>query len=135
MNRFFLLLIGSSIFLLACNREQPDNSDFDAFYQRFLTDSLYQMAHIQFPLEGIPNNAQHPAELEQFRWQKEKWRMHRPFDPDSTGFRSEFSTFGDELIIERIEHESGEYGMERRFTRQGDGWYLIYYAGLNPFEQ
>ena len=30
--------------------------DFVAFYERFLQDSLYQMEHINFPLEGIPDN-------------------------------------------------------------------------------
>jgi hypothetical protein len=37
-------------------------------------------------------------------------------------------------MVERIVHQSGEYGMMRRFARLGGQWYLIYYAGLNSIE-
>lgn len=109
--------------------------DFISFYERFLNDSLYQMEHINFPLEGIPDNALGKASPNSnFKWQKEKWTMHRPIATDSTGFRSSFSQLGP-IIIEEILHESGQYGMLRRFSNNGEEWRLIYYAGLNPLKQ
>lgn len=104
--------------------------DFDAFYQQFHSDSLYQLAHIQFPLQGMSSRPEdHGAG---FRWEKEDWRMHRNFT-SSSGFTSEFISLGDDLVIENIVHQNGQYGMERRFSRLGgDEWYLIYYAALHP---
>ena len=93
------------------------------------------MEHINFPLEGIPDNALSKSDGgENFRWEKDNWTMHRPIVSDSTGFRSSFSQLGP-IIIEEILHESGQYGMLRRFSNNGEEWRLIYYAGLNPIKQ
>lgn len=141
--RTFVILLFTPFVLLSC--KQKDNTseiegdtlpkDFIAFYERFLQDSLFQMEHINFPLEGIPDNALKDSQLrENFRWQKEHWIMHRPIQKDGTGFSSTFSQLGP-IIIEEILHESGQYGMLRRFANSGEEWRLIYYAGLNPLKQ
>ena len=126
--------------LTACQAPESDDQQqvaaaqddgFEAFYQRFHQDSLYQIAHIQFPLQGVSSNPtdNHSA----FRWELDDWRMHRPFDEAESGFRSELTRLGVDFIIERIVHHQGLYGMERRFSRLGgDEWYLIYYAALHP---
>ncbi len=110
-------------------------ANFVAFYERFLQDSIYQIEHINFPLEGIPDNvSNHPNYTQDFRWQQSEWIMHRSFQGDSTGFSSSFSQLGP-IIMEKLLHESGQYGMLRRFSNDGDEWRLIYYAGLNPIKQ
>lgn len=138
--RVFLLLTILGFLQTACqDSQQPlqeveeatgEEPDFETFYQQFHADSLYQMAHIQFPLQGVSSRPEdHGAS---FRWEKEDWRMHRSFST-SSGFRSDFTTLGDDLVIENIVHKNGQYGMERRFSRLGgDEWYLIYYAALHP---
>ena len=141
MNYFRILLLLTSLGLLqtACQKTTPplegeaaavEEADFDTFYQLFHSDSLYQMAHIQFPLQGVSSRPEDHGTG--FRWGKEDWRMHRSFDASSS-FRSEFTSLGDDLVIENIVHKNGQYGMERRFSRLGgDEWYLIYYAALHP---
>lgn len=138
--RVFLLLTTLGFLQMACQDTPPplqeveetaaELPDFETFYQQFHADSLYQMAHIQFPLQGVSSRPEeHSAG---FRWEKEDWRMHRAFSA-SSGFRSEFIPLGDDLMIENIVHKNGQYGMERRFSRLGgDEWYLIYYAALHP---
>jgi len=109
---------------------EKDNS-FEEFYDNFHKDSLYQIEHIQFPLQGVSSNPtdHHSA----FRWEREDWRMHKRFNEAESGFRSEFTQLGDDFIIERIVHNQGLYAMERRFSKLGgDEWYLIYYAALHP---
>ncbi len=129
-----LFLVAVAALAIACNRSGSDK-DFEVFYERFLRDSLYQMEHITWPLEGIPDNVGSEEEAAGFRWERKDWIMHRPFD-ESTGFRSEFTPISEDLVIERIVHESGDYGMLRRYARLGDeGWQLIYYAGLNPLRE
>lgn len=107
-------------------------SGFLAFYQRFHEDSLFQLEHIIFPLPGIPAEAD-SATLAQdnFRWQKENWVLHRPIEDAGTQFARNFNKISDEMVIENITVAQGQYGMQRRFSKSGDDWYLIYYAGMN----
>ena len=60
-----LILFSITLTLLSCKQKEAASEalgdtlpeDFVTFYERFLQDSLYQMEHINFPLEGIPDNA------------------------------------------------------------------------------
>ena len=105
------------------------------FYQRFLTDSLFQMEHILFPLQGLPDRADSShLGTEGFRWQMDDWVLHQPIDPAS-GFSVNLRPMTEAYVQEDIRHESGLYGMERRYAYMDDGWYLIYYAGLNSLQQ
>lgn len=107
--------------------------DFRAFYDRFLTDSVYQLEHIQFPVPGLPNNA--TGDDPDFRWTRESWALHRPNDADQTGFSSRFTPIGDDLVVEQLVHSGSGMMLERRFARLDDeNWYLIYYAGMNPLQ-
>ena len=134
------IFIASSLLLIfACNSESASNesgnaADFKTFYEKFLTDSTFQIERIVFPLDGIPDNADSATLVNgNFKWTKENWRVHKAFDPEELGFSIQFIPFGDDLIIEKLTHNSGAYGMIRRFAKLEDGkWYLIFYAGLNP---
>lgn len=128
-----------SIFLPSCQPGSKDAKgfrDFQAFYEKFHQDSVFQLNHINFPLEGIPDNAgNYEGDLNSFRWEKESWQVHRPIDFEKSGYKQELNTFSDNMVVERIVHESGDYAMMRRFARLGDEWYLIYYAGLNSLNK
>ncbi len=130
---FGCILIGTACKNKAASESTVNSSDFIAFYERFLTDSLFQIEHVQFPLEGIPDNAD-SADVAggDFRWERETWQMHRKFDAEKTGFRVNLEPFGSEIVTERILHESGQYAMLRRYAKMDGEWRLIYYAGLNP---
>lgn len=104
--------------------------DFDEFYLRFHRDTAYQAAHITFPLEGLPSNADSTTIAEgTFRWQRADWVAHKLIDDKE--FTREFNGVGDMIIVENIRHNSGEYGMVRRWAKMDGEWYLIYYIGLN----
>jgi hypothetical protein len=134
---FFVFFLALALFT-ACESEAPtvaeNEPDFQAFHGRFLTDPGFQMAHIVFPLEGIPAGAETEAELNDYKWGKEDWVLHQPFDKGESGFHSEFVHLEPGLIAERITHHNGRYGMLRRWALLGNDWYLIYYAGLNALE-
>lgn len=112
--------------------ELPES--FANFYERFLTDSLYQMEHILFPLQGLPDKADSATiSSNTFRWEMDDWKIHRPIKAGND-FTISFRPLSETMIVESIRHESGVYAMERRFAEFDDGWYLIYYAGLNSVE-
>lgn len=110
--------------------DQP-YAEFMQFYDQFLTDSIFQMERVLFPLEGIPANVDSETLAKDFRWTPENWQLHRPFEFEGSDFEQKFIPFDEDLIIERIRHNSGAYASERRFAKIEGKWYLIYYAGLN----
>ena len=134
LNLFFCTIVLT--LALGCQSKKADYSDFNQFYEQFLQDSLFQVQHINFPLDGLPDNAvAYGDTLGNFRWTAENWRMHRPIDFDKTKFEQNFQTLGDELIIENIIDPTVGYGMMRRWAKIGGEWSLIYYVGLNPIQE
>ena len=107
-------------------------SDFLAFYQRFHDDSLYQLEHVVFPLQGLPADADSATIVNgKFRWQREGWAMHHPIEDAGTQFSRSMKKITDEMVIENIKVAGGQYGMQRRWSKSDDDWYLIYYAAVN----
>jgi hypothetical protein len=142
MRRYLLLLLALPFFQACQSGESPqqqtppaadtDLSDFYAFYQSFHLDSTFQMEHIIFPLQGLPSNADSlTIARNDFYWQAEDWKPHRPVDFETSEYKREITPLSEDIVVEKIIHRSGQTGMMRRFVRMGDDWYLIYFADLN----
>ena len=110
----------------------PD--DFVAFFDRFHTDSAYQMAHIMFPLEGLPTSTGDGDTLTTTRyyWPKADWKIHRRFTDPGHDFEQWYEVLNDRVIEHWILMKGTNLHMKRRFAKLEDGWYLIYYQGLRP---
>ena len=108
--------------------------DFEAFYQRFHADSLFQMEHIAFPLAGLPTHADSLEDGKSFFWQEDNWVLHRAFDNSLTGYERSRKRFESDIIVETIVQKDTDIGMIRRFVKMDDEWMLIYYAAMNQFE-
>lgn len=109
----------------------PDANDFETFYNKFHSDSIYQVEHVLFPLQGLPTNADTTVlRNRNFYFQKEDWVIQNRL-PENSDFRSDFTAIDSALVIERILHNSGQFAMERRFAKMDGEWMLIYYAGVN----
>jgi hypothetical protein len=102
----------------------PD--DFYPFYDRFHSDSLFQMDHIIFPLTGEP--AEEALKGHEWTWGREDWVMHHTFDDKGTFKRDWYAI--NSVIIEKISDSSGRFTMERRWAKIGDEWSLIYYKEM-----
>ncbi|NND09391.1 MAG: hypothetical protein HKN87_23710 [Saprospiraceae bacterium] len=132
----------SLLFILSACSESDQSSgsnaaesdDFEAFYQRFHADSLFQMEHIAFPLAGLPIHADSLEDARSFFWQEDNWVLHRAFDERLTGYERSRKRFGSNIIIETIVQKDTDIGMIRRFAKMDDEWILIYYAAMNQFE-
>ncbi len=108
---------------------------FRKFYENFHRDSVFQLNHIRFPLEGIPEREMEALELNDFFWKKEDWTLHRPFNPMDGSFVRDFQPLGEGMVVETIRHTEANYAMQRRFFRDGNEWYLIYYAAMNKLAE
>jgi hypothetical protein len=139
-----LLILSLFCFILACGNsngptaentnvsptDKQDMTDFYAFYNKFHSDTAYQMAHISFPLEGKPTQGADLVAGEKFYWQREDWAPHRPIDFETSPFERRIIPLGNDLVLEYIAHKKMNAGMMRRFAKLGDEWYLIYYEGM-----
>lgn len=103
---------------------------FQEFYDTFHSDSLYQIRHIQWPLQGVKTSEQDTNVINgRYYHRPENWRMHRPIGTNS-GFARRISPLGDDLVEEVFADEKGDFGMKRRFAKFDGEWYLIYYSGM-----
>lgn len=133
--RFSLLLI-LPLILFSCGsspaQEEEGNelpSDFKTFYKKFHSDSTFQMDRIVFPLQGRPEGAKKGKSYPDFRWKKDEWELHRKLDDLSNSFRKIYSV-DSSYITEMIYHKTGIFNIERRFSKIGGQWYLVYYAAV-----
>lgn len=156
MSRITLLFISFLLFA-ACRDKtpspsntpaQPDQTtqiqgdrlpaDFNEFYEKFHSDSLYQVAHISWPLQGLTTVQVDTSRQEKqaIYWEKADWRMHRPVNFSSGEFQRKLQVLGDELVVEHISYAAANFGLERRFVRSSQGeWELIYYADMQETGQ
>lgn len=143
-----LLFLSILLCFTACNSsEQPQEEtineetmidlpgDFAVFYKTFHEDSLFQMSRIMWPLQGLETtDAGENIVNGKYYHSKENWLMHRRMTKD-TGFSGSMKLLGEDLIEETLIDGNGQFGMQRRFSKFGEEWYLIYYSGLNHIAQ
>jgi len=94
---------------------------FVEFYDRFHTDSLFQLNHIVFPLQGKVDTIG-----SQLKWSKNEWKLHKPFETFEGSYNRDYSVLNG-IVIEHVQDIYGYFNMERRFTIMADEWNLIYY--------
>lgn len=137
--RLFFLFCMSMVFVVACGRKSPDTpaaeaatlpADFETFYEKFHKDTAYQIAHIVFPLEGEPAKKEDGSAPDpNFKWQKNTWLMHKPYDDMGGTFSRSFLSFND-IVTEEIADGTGQFTMTRRFAKLDGAWHLIYYKEM-----
>lgn len=112
------------------------STEFRHFYTLFHQDSLFQIEHIVFPLDGKPSRADLDMDLVDFKWTRSGWKLHQPFDEMDDTFMRSFLQIDEHLLIERIYSPDYGYYLERRWAYMRDDWHLIYYADIQePSEE
>jgi len=103
---------------------------FKDFYLKFHSDSVFQIEHVQFPLQGLPDIYSPSNDTLPYFYYKSNWTMQQLTDLNKKNIirRVEDQVF---LVKEQLVDQQG-YGLERRFMKDGDSWKLIYYSGYNP---
>lgn len=101
--------------------------DFIEFYDQFCKDSLYQMDHIIFPLDG--KSAEDSLLNKPYTWHKEQWKIHGPYDDMGGTFTQRWYNVNS-VVIDKISDSSGQFTMERRWAKIGSEWHLIYYKEM-----
>ncbi|MGB0862910.1 MAG: hypothetical protein ACPG19_07715 [Saprospiraceae bacterium] len=129
------LAVFAVTFVYKYNSSSIEVEDFDTFYERFLTDSTFQMSRIHFPLQGLPANADSVHFAAGYSWEAHNWDIHKKIDYASLGYQREVQKNSDYLITENLINPQG-YGVQRRFMVDSKGkWFMIYYAAPNAVKQ
>jgi hypothetical protein len=143
--RFWFILMLPIFFVFCKNRNNQTSSenaattettvelskDFVDFYEKFHKDSVFQLAHIQFPLpEQTPERGDDGTISLKLNWSKEEWKI-QSLPPLNTGeFVREFTPINENLMLEKIATSSPDvnYAINRRWAKLGGEWQLIYYS-------
>lgn len=117
----YLVLLSS----IACKSAKIGvaKEDFQEFYQQFLTDSLFQMERVQFPLPGEKLDAE--GEDSDYRWTREEWIMLKDFDLDSTQFKRDLQVT-DTLATDEIYTPGAGFYFKMVFEPVERKWHLVY---------
>jgi len=134
-----ILLLLTLTLLISCKnsaRIDQQNAEklpveFVKFYEKFHADTAYQLAHCVFPMQGLPDQADSTVSSD-FRWNRNNWELQTNIELPQ-GYVRSFSTFGPEMVIERMKNEQQKLGMERRWAKLAGEWGLYYYVGLNQY--
>jgi hypothetical protein len=143
--KYLTIAIALASILFACKNKSGENAapgaqpaagdavqlpaDFVEFYKKFHADSLYQVNHIQWPLQGDTIDSTTNKKNNIF-WKPESWFFQKA-DFDRAHYTVEVDMMGDFMVIERIVLKSMRYGLERRFAKQPEGeWAMIYYSDM-----
>ncbi len=121
-----LLALLLSVAASSCRstRTQSAVSDepFAPFYQRFLTDSAFQVKRTQFPLPG--QKFTEAVADSAYRWQRTDWRMLREPQLDSTYFTRNL-TVTDSLVTDEIAGVNSGFYFRMDYRPVNKKWHLV----------
>ena len=139
INSFLLFLIFVAILTNCKNRETKFEAQssvpesFWPFYEKFHNDSIFQIEHIVFPLQGLPAQLDSTIDIDNYKWSKSQWQIHRSYDDMEGTFHREFVSFSN-IVMEVIHDSSRTFQMTRRFSMLQDEWHLIYYEAMRKIK-
>lgn len=96
--------------------------EFSVFYERFHSDSVFQMSRIRFPLSGIMEIGK-----EEIPWTPEKWELMRTriYQVDTTQFKTKVK-LKKKYFEQTLWIEGTNFSSKRRFELLGNRWFLVY---------
>ncbi|MBU0473244.1 MAG: DUF4348 domain-containing protein [Bacteroidetes bacterium] len=126
-----LNLIIVSIMLSGCNASNESinssSENFDEFYNKFHSDSLFQLSRVKFPLGGKSIQG-----VDQSEWTKDNWQMMKAkiYDVDTSEYKVFYKKTENEFI-QKIWIEDSGFNLEYRFELIDNKWFLVYTLDQN----
>ena len=101
--------------------------DFDEFYTKFHSDSLFQMSRIKFPLNGKSIDANGEK-----MWTMQNWELMRTriFDVDTTEYKITYKKYPKQFTQKAWLEDSG-FSSECKFELINKKWFLVYVLDHN----
>ena len=121
-----MILLSTQTILSNCNSNKSKTSstnklteDFDQFYDKFHTDSSFQISRLKFPLGGRDEFGNH--------WTINNWHLLKGkiYDVDKSRFKVDLKKT-DTDFTERVWIENSGFSSESRFKLIDGKWFLVY---------
>lgn len=138
MSKFLpFLALPITLYLISCDSKKQETNkteiaktvpeDFDSFYDKFHSDSFFQMSRIRFPLEG-----KYIDGFEKTDWKRENWTMLKTkiSDVDTAQFKTAIIKT-DSTFIEKYYIENSGFSSEYKFKLVNNEWFLVYAEDIN----
>ena len=108
-------------------RKAANVEDFDKFYDRFHTDSAFQMSRVKFPLKGASTNLDKSTP-----WTPQNWQMLRTriYDVDKNQYKVKYSKT-ETSFIQKVWVDGAGFYNECRFELINGKWFLVYMSDEN----
>ncbi|MCL6258435.1 DUF4348 domain-containing protein [Aquiflexum sp. TKW24L] len=96
--------------------------EFPIFYERFHSDSAFQMSRIMFPLEGLRQYG-----MEEIPWTADNWELMRTriYQVDTLQFKTKVK-HKKKYFEQTLWIEGTNFSSMRRFELLGNRWFLVY---------
>lgn len=119
------LIFLALLLAVACrsSKVQSAKEDFDTFYEKFLTDSSFQMERVQFPLSGIRTTGE--EEDSTYQWTREEWVMLKKPQLEGTEFERKLQV-SDTVATDEIFTENTGFYFKTVYEPIKRKWYLVY---------
>ena len=118
--------------VFACHSQRKSlaiekTENFDEFYVKFHSDSLFQVQRMVFPLEG----GRYDYDTEE-KWTRENWRMKKVtvYQVDPSEFSVELNK-EDTMVFERIYIPNSGFDFQCRYKLIDGKWYMVYCLDQN----
>ena len=104
------------------SRKKSKVENFDKFYDRFHTDSAFQMSRIKFPLGGGYHTVDNST-----KWTAENWHLMttRVYDVDKNKYKATYSKT-ETTFTQKVWIDSAGLFVECRFELVDGKWFLVY---------
>ena len=108
-------------------KKKAKAEDFDKFYDRFHTDSAFQLSRVKFPLKGGEVGLDKTTPYTRQNWQMMRTRI---YDVDTAKYKVSYNKT-DKTFTERVWIENAGLVTECRFELIGGKWWLVYLQDEN----
>lgn len=125
--QYKLILLGVVLLAFGCRSSNLKGAreNFDVFYEKFLTDSSFQMQRIQFPLPGIRAGEENEEQDSTYYWTKEEWVMLKKPEIEGTEFKRNLQV-SDTVATDEIFTEDSGFYFKTVYEPIKRKWYLVY---------
>lgn len=126
------VLAASLLLFYSCRsaRTPTAKEDFDTFYERFLTDSTFQMSRIVFPLPGINALEMEATGDSVYYWTPDNWIMLKQPELDPEEFTRN-TIVSDTLATDEIYMEDAGFYFKTVYKPIDRKWHLVYMVDSN----
>lgn len=138
LNRLNCLIVILLSITFSCQKTQKQDEDFEDFYSKFTSDSVFQISRIKFPLKGILLNGETVGFDKNgkdykgvYTWNVTSWHMHHSvYNIDKNEYKVEIKNLGDTVRVGVYGIDFG-YSHEQSYVKSNHKWYLVYLHEVN----